>query len=70
MELAEKITNCSVEGVLLKKTLKIRETGEQRNSYTRVDSRNANELYDIDDYEFVPLPNMGKITSILINYKE
>lgn len=67
MEVAMKITGYPVEGVLLKKTLRLRETGAQRSNYIRIDSSNAHELYDVDGYDFVPLPNMGSLNMLLSN---
>lgn len=69
LEVTQKLFEVPVEGVLLKHSSRIRETGELREFFKRIDSRNSGEVYDVDDFELVPMPNMGSLNLILSKLK-
>lgn len=65
IKLAGRVVNGPLEGVLLKRSKKIQESGEFRDSITRVDQRNLNELFETEGCDLLPIVNIGPVNVIL-----
>lgn len=65
IQMAQKVVFLPIHGVLLKKSVKVRESSEYNNSFVRIDERNIGEMFDVDGCDVLPIVNAGPANKLL-----
>lgn len=69
IKIVGRAVNAPIEAVILKRTIRVKESSDFRETLTRIDKRNIQELFEIGNTEeLLPVINLGAIGSILDTY--
>lgn len=69
IKIAGRAVNAPIEAVILKRTMRVKESGDPRETLTRIDKRNIQELFEVENTEeLLPVINLGAMGSILDTY--
>lgn len=66
LEIARKVVVMPLDSVILKKSVKVQDTGEFTYSFIKIDHRNRDEVIDdLESWELLPVLSLGPLNLIL-----